>query len=103
MPSSSKSQIRKLSGRVLVADDDAQFRDLLVRRAEKMSLSVLEVEDGNEALAGERFDLIISDLCMPGHTGLEVIPKAQEKDPEIHAIILTASAIAERSIGWALG
>jgi two-component system NtrC family response regulator len=55
-----------------------------------------------EALEAERFDLIISDLYMPGHTGLEVIPKAQQKDPEVQAIILTASETAERSMGWVL-
>ena len=72
MRSNGKDAIPKLSGRVLVADDDAQFRDLLVRRAEKMGLSVLEVEDGNEsmeAIEGERFDFIVSDLYMPGQTG----------------------------------
>jgi diguanylate cyclase (GGDEF)-like protein len=66
-----------------------------------MGLSVLEVEDGieaMEALEGERFDLIVSDLYMPGHTGLEVIRRAQEKDPEIHAVILTASATVETAI-----
>lgn len=101
MQPNGNEEIQKLSGRVLVADDDPQFRDLLVRRAKKMGLSVLEVEDGNEALEAleaERFDLIISDLYMPGHTGLEVIQKAQEKDPEIHAIILTASATVETAI-----
>ena len=101
MHSNQKYEIRKLSGRVLLADDDAQFRDLLVGRAEKMGLSVLEVDDGNEAmeaLEGERFDLIVSDLYMPGHTGLEVIQRAQEIDPEIHTIILTASATVETAI-----
>ncbi len=101
MQSNGKEEVQKLSGRVLVADDDPSFRDLLVRRAQKMGLSVLEVEDGNQAmdaLEAERFDLIISDLYMPGHTGLEVIQKAQEKDPQIHAIILTASATVETAI-----
>ena len=55
-----------------------------------------------EALEGERFDLIISDLYMLGHAGLEVIQKAQEKDPEIRSIIPTASATVERGIGWPL-
>ena len=101
MQSNRKDEIHQLSGRVLIADDDAEFRDLVVRRAEMMGLSVSEVEDGNEALEaleGERFDLIVSDLYMPGHTGLEVIQKAQEIDPEIHAIILTASAAVETAI-----
>ena len=101
MHSIRKDDIQQISSRVLIADDDAQFRYLLVRRAEEMGLSVVEVGDGNEAmeaLEGERFDLIVSDLYMPGHTGLEVIQKAQEKDPDIHAIILTASATVETAI-----
>ena len=101
MPSNRKDEIHELSGRVLIADDDAQFRYMLARRAEKMGLSVLEVEDGNEAMEAlerERFDLIVSDLYMPGHTGLEVIQKAHEIDPEIHTIILTASATVETAI-----
>jgi len=101
MRSNGKDESLKLTGRVLVADADAEFRDLVVRRAEMMGLTVLEVGDGNEALEaleGERFDLIVSDLYMPGHTGLEVIQKAQEIDPEIHAIILTASAAVETAI-----
>ena len=35
---------------------------------------------------------------MPGHTGLEVIQKARELDPEVHAVILTASATIETAI-----
>jgi diguanylate cyclase (GGDEF)-like protein len=101
MPSKGKDEIQQLSGRVLIADDDEQFQYLLARRAKKMGLSVVEVGDGNEAmdaLEGERFDLIISDLYMPGHSGLEVIRKAQEETPDIHAIILTASATVETAI-----
>jgi diguanylate cyclase (GGDEF)-like protein len=101
MQSNRKDETQQLSGRVLIADDDTEFRYLLVRHAEKMGLSVVEVGDGNEAmeaLEGERFDLIVSDLYMPGHTGMEVIQKAIEKDPQIHAIILTASATVETAI-----
>ena len=101
MSSNGKENIPQLSGRVLVADDDAEFRDLLVRRAKKMGLSVVEVDDGDaamEILERERFDLIVSDMYMPGHTGLEVIQEAQKKYPDIHAIILTASATVETAI-----
>lgn len=101
MPSNRKDAIHQLSGRVLIADDDEQFRYLLVRRAERMGLSVLEAEDGDEAMEAlekERFELIICDLYMPGHSGLEVIQSAQEMDKEIHAILLTASATVESAI-----
>lgn len=101
MQGNGKPRTEGLNGRVLIADDDAQFRSMLVRRATKMGLSVLEVEDGAQAVAAlglERFDLIVSDLYMPGYTGLEVIQKAREVDPEIHAVILTASATIETAI-----
>jgi len=77
-----KDEIQQFTGHVLVAVDDAQFCDLLDRRAEKVSLSVQAVEDGNEAmdtLEGARFDLIVSDLYMPSHTGLELIQKAHKR------------------------
>ena len=101
MQGNGKPRTEGLNGRVLIADDDAQFRSMLSRRATKMGLSVLEVEDGEQAVAAlglERFDLIVSDLYMPGYTGLEVIQKAREVDPEIHAVILTASATIETAI-----
>jgi len=101
MQGNGKPQTEGLTGRVLIADDDAEFRSMLGRRATKMGLSVLEVEDGEQAVAAlglERFDLIVSDLYMPGYTGLEVIQKAREVDPEIHAVILTASATIETAI-----
>jgi diguanylate cyclase (GGDEF)-like protein len=101
MQGNGKPRTEGLNGRVLIADDDAQFRSMLSRRATKMGLSVLEVEDGEQAVAAlglERFDLIVSDLYMPGYTGLEVIQKAREVDPEVHAVILTASATIETVI-----
>ena len=101
MQGNGKPRTEGLNGRVLIADDDAQFRSMLSRRATKMGLSVLEVEDGEQAVAAlglERFDLIVSDLYMPGYTGLEVIQKAREVDPEVHAVILTASATIETAI-----
>jgi diguanylate cyclase (GGDEF)-like protein len=101
MRSNGKEDQQDLSGRVLIADDDPEFRSLLARRAEKIGLSVMEVEDGNqayEALEDGRFDLVVSDLYMPGHTGLEVTQYAMELDPDVHTIILTASATVETAI-----
>src|SRR3970040_311750 len=101
MQGNGKPRTEGLTGRVLIADDDAEFRSMLGRRATKMGLSVLEVEDGEQAVAAlglERFDLIVSDLYMPGYSGLKFIQKARELDPEVHAVILTASATIETAI-----
>lgn len=87
--------------RVLIADDDDQFRSLLVRRAKKIGLSVTEREDGRqaiEALQREKFDLLVVDLYMPEFTGLEVIQHALARDPDLPAIILTGAATVETAV-----
>ena len=87
--------------RVLIADDDAQFRSLLVRRAEKMGLSVTVREDGQQAIQAlqqDRFDLLVLDLYMPGFTGLEVVQQSLARDPEMQAIILTGAATVETAV-----
>jgi two-component system cell cycle response regulator len=88
-------------GRVLVADDDPDFRRLLVRRAGSMGLTVVEVEDGEQAIDAlhhDSFDVILVDLYMPQHTGLEVIQVGQDVDPDLQAIILTGEATIETAV-----
>lgn len=88
-------------GRVLIADDDAAFRGLLVRRASRMGLNVVEAEDGDRAvdeMRRQQFDVIVVDLYMPGRTGLEVFREARSIDPALQAIVLTASATVESAV-----
>jgi two-component system, cell cycle response regulator len=88
-------------GRILIADDDTDFRSVLVRRARRMGLEVVEAGDGPEArrmLDGQAYDALVVDLYMPGATGLEVVEHAQRLDPNIQAIVLTASASVETAV-----
>jgi len=88
-------------GRILIADDDADFRSVLVRRARRMGLEVVEASDGPEAralLEGQTYDALVVDLYMPGATGLEVVEYAQRLDPNVQALILTASASVETAV-----
>jgi adenylate cyclase len=71
--------------RLLLADDDASNRELLRRRLEKMGHEVVAVGDGGEALErlrGERFDLVLLDLLMPGLDGREVLARIKA-DPRL--------------------
>lgn len=91
----------QIVGQVLIADDDRDFRTLLTRRAEKMGLTIVEAEDGSsalEALASHDFDVLVLDQYMPGHTGIEVIIAAREKDPDVQALLLTGSATVESAV-----
>jgi len=97
----STKQAKLLSAKALVVDDDPDFRRILVRRAKKMGLSVVEASNGKEAISvieKEKFDVLVADLYMPGCTGLEVVRAAQKIDPTMQAIVLTGSATLETAV-----
>ena len=89
------------NGHILIADDDREFRQLLARRALRMGLELDEAEDGFEAVnlvRNQKYDVLVLDLYMPQHTGLDVFQAAQEADPDIQALLLTGSATLETAI-----
>lgn len=88
-------------GRVLIADDDPDFRRLLVHRAERMGLDIISAKDGDaaiESLQEDEFDVLIVDLYMPGHTGIEVFQEARRLDPDVQALVLTGNATVETAV-----
>jgi diguanylate cyclase (GGDEF)-like protein len=89
------------SGTILIAEDDPDYRSLLIRRAQKMGLSILEASDGGEAMQiirRESFDLMVVDLYMPGYNGIDLVNAARKVDPEVQALILTGSASVETAV-----
>lgn len=73
------SRARVISGRttVLVVDDESAVRDVLRRALSRRRYTVLDAPSGEEALRvsrafGEHIDLLITDIRMPGMTGLEL-------------------------------
>ena len=88
-------------GKILIAEDDPDYRQILSRRASRMGLDVHQAANGQEAIdaVNEReFDALVLDLYMPEHTGLEVIDAARKIDPDIQALILTGSASVETAV-----
>jgi DNA-binding NtrC family response regulator len=88
-------------GSVLVVDDDALFRAALVRYLESESFAV--VAEGDPSAALERieqrpFDLVITDLRMPGLDGIAFIRRVRALDPEAVCIVVTGFGSPERSI-----
>ncbi len=73
--SSAEAFEEERSHRVLLVDDSLFFRNLLTPLLSVAGYAVTTVESANEALnlceAGENFDVIVSDIEMPGMTGLE--------------------------------
>jgi DNA-binding response OmpR family regulator len=81
--------------RLLVADDDADIRDLVTFKLRQAGYDVVAVADGSAALAEARANppaLAVLDVMMPGLSGLDVLRdlKADEATQDVKVILLTA-------------
>ena len=80
--------------RILVVDDEASIRELLVKTLSLAEYSVETAADGNSALSRLRdtatpCDLAIVDLKMPGMDGLMLIRQMKQLRPDLPVIIIT--------------
>jgi DNA-binding response OmpR family regulator len=93
--------------RILVVDDEASVRDMIAQSLSTRDYDVDSVEDGPtavERLKAQNYDLLITDLKMPGMDGLSVIRAARQQSAELPIIIITgfsteASAIEAINLG----
>jgi excisionase family DNA binding protein len=105
LAAASRSQAPR--ARVLVVDDEASIRDLLVKTLALAEYDVDVASDGRSALDRLRtdaYDLIIADLKMPGMDGLSVIREVRRFRADLPVIIITgysteASAIEAVNLG----
>ena len=78
---------------VLLVDDDATVRDVLTLSLEDSGFTVISADSGAAALAHmasvERIDILVSDLTMPAMDGLTLIRTAQQRQPDLPAVLLT--------------
>ncbi|ADW17974.1 response regulator receiver protein [Desulfobulbus propionicus DSM 2032] len=87
---------------ILVADDDPVIRKLFEKRLGKEGYTVTIAADGAEAarlLDTRPFDVIITDLVMPGKIGgIELLKLAKEKSVEIEVIVITAHSSIDTAV-----
>ncbi len=88
--------------RVLVVDDEPGMRRMLEVMLRREGFDVDALDGGAAALAriasAEPYDLVLTDLVMPGVGGLEVLSKAKERDPATEVIVITAYATTEAAV-----
>ena len=78
----------QVSCRVLVVDDEEPVANLLARLLRELGHQPIVVNSGIEALeliAGEQFDLVLSDVKMPGMSGFELHQTIRQTNPELAA------------------
>lgn len=80
--------------RILIAEDDESLRQLLVRYLTALGHDVDAFPDGTtavSALGGTHYDVVVTDIIMPGYNGLEVLRAAKEFDRLTEVIVLTGA------------
>ena len=90
--------------RVLVIEDDAAINDVVATRLLRDGHTVTQAFSGSEArlLLGEKgttFDLVISDLMLPGATGEELVGLIRERDAATPVVVISARATPADKIG----
>ena len=84
--------------RLLLVDDETEFRDSTARALRRRDFEVTTAQDGETALAvlsAEGFDVVVLDVKMPGLDGLEVIGQLKNDRAEIQVILLTGHGSSE--------
>ena len=92
--------------KILVVDDDRGTLNALTAYLTSAGYQVVAAKDGYQALGAleastqgaEAIDVMVTDLRMPGMTGLELIRRARGKKPELPSILMTA--YGDDSIRW---
>lgn len=89
------------SARLLLVEDDEGFKSLLKAILEEEGYTLVVREDGKSALMAlqrSSFDLVLSDLRLPGLSGLELFRMAKEQDIAPPFILLTAFGTVEEAV-----
>ncbi len=78
--------------RILIIDDDNEFRKMLKLSISKAGHEVVEASNGRDGLRAyqaERFDLVVTDIFMPVQEGIETIFKLKEFDTNVQIIAIS--------------
>lgn len=86
---------------ILIIDDESNLRTILSATLEKAGYLVHSFESFSQAkqtLNQEDIDLVLTDLQMPGETGMDVLAYCKQYSPDLPVILITAYGTIERAI-----
>ena len=88
-------------GRILVVDDDESLRRVMQVQLEDLGYDVATAADGDSALGSLQLsarELVISDLKMPGMSGIDLLEKVRAGYPETIVVVVTAFGTVETAV-----
>ena len=81
--------------KILLAEDDDSLRGFLVNALKRAGHAVKDFDEGRSALKAlerEVFDLLLTDIVMPGLDGIELARRGAELDPAMKIVFITGFA-----------
>ena len=87
--------------KILVVDDDKNIRRTVSMALESLDYFVHTAFDGKDAmvqLTGDKYDMIVTDLKMPGMNGMELLEQAIAKYPEIKIVLISAHGTVDNAV-----
>lgn len=89
--------------RILIVDDERSMREFVSILLKKQGYEIELATSGDEAVTRideveESFDLVLTDLKMPGKSGLDVLEHAKRVDPSTQVILMTAYATSDTAV-----
>lgn len=93
--------------KLLIVDDEDDFRETLLKRLKKRNIPAVGAESGNRALElleSQEFDVVVLDVLMPGLDGIATLREIKKNKPLVEVVMLTGHASLESGLeGMKLG
>lgn len=90
-----------MTKKILIVDDEKNIRMTLKHSLKSENYEIDMAVNGEEALEkikGEKFDIVLLDIKMPGLTGMEVLKKIRENGNKVNIIMMTAYGSVEKAV-----
>ena len=90
-----------MAGRILFIDDDRAGREVALFNLRKAGYEVVAASDGQEGIAAfspEKFDLVVTDVKMPGISGIDVLRRVRSHAPDVPVLVITAFGNVETAV-----
>jgi DNA-binding NtrC family response regulator len=86
---------------VLLVEDKTELRAMLRKALERWGYAIEEAPDGNSAIdkvRARRYLFVLSDLKLPGHSGIDVLREARRAEPSLPVILMTAYGSVDEAV-----
>ena len=90
-----------MTGRILFVDDDRAGREVALFNLRKAGHKVTAASDGQEGLSlfsPEKFDLVVTDVKMPGISGVDLLRRIRSLAPDVPVLVITAFGNVETAV-----